>query len=157
MKFRVGMMKEGFAAERTDKFMDMFYEFENHATTEEARVYYEKENLKFSEIANFVLDIPFGWKSLFFHSDDGFYINTFRECAFQKYCLMLDCILPLKNKYEASEIFISPELLEYKKNLEESFVMDLEIDQKQEPDHIFNHGYFIEETISDEDFEDCPF
>lgn len=116
MQFRLGMTKTGFAAERTDKFMDMFYRFENHAPNEELREYFDKENREFSKIANIILEIPFSWKALLFHSDDGFYINTYRENAFQKYCLMLDWIIPFKNRYEATELYFTPELLETKNN-----------------------------------------
>lgn len=82
MQFRLGMTKTGFATERTDKFMDMFYHFENHAPNDELRAYFDKENREFSNIANIMLEIPFSWKALLFHSDDGFYINTYRENAF---------------------------------------------------------------------------
>lgn len=157
MQFRVGMKKGGFAAERTDKFMDMFYEFENHSQNEESREYYDKENREFSKIANAILEIPFSWKTLLFHSDNGFYISTCRENALQKYCLMLDFILPFKDKYEATDIFIAPEILEKKKELEKALSTDLEITNEQEPDLIFSHGHFIETPIEEKLSEDCPF
>lgn len=157
MQFRVGMKKGGFAAERTDKSMDMFYEFENHSQNEESREYFEKENREFSKIANAILEIPFSWKTLLFHSDNGFYISTCRENALQKYCLMLDFILPFKDKYEATEVFIAPEILEKKKELEKALSTDLEISKEQEPDLIFSHGHFIETPIEEDLSEDCPF
>lgn len=157
MQFRVGMEKGGFAAERTDKFMDMFYHFENHAHNEEIYRYFEEQNRKFSEIANIVLDIPFKWKALLFHSEDGVYINTYREYAFQKYCLMLDCIIPLKDQYEATKPFISSELLSRKKDLEIALFTELEISEEQEPDYIFTHGHYIEELVEEETAEECPF
>ena len=157
MQFRLGMTKTGFAAERTDKFMDMFYHFENHAPTEDLREYFDKENREFSKIANIILEIPFSWKALLFHSDDGFYINTYRENAFQKYCLMLDWIIPFKNRYEATELYIAPELLESKKRLEASLSTDLEISKDQEPDLIFTHGHFIGTPVDEESPDECPF
>lgn len=157
MQFRLGMTKTGFAAERTDKFMDMFYHFGNHAPTKDLREYFDKENREFSKIANIMLEIPFSWKALLFHSDDGFYINTYRENAFQKYCLMLDWIIPFKNRYEANELYIAPELLEAKKRLEASLSTDLEISKEQEPDLIFSHGHFIETPIEEELPDECPF
>ena len=157
MQFRLGMIKTGFAAERTDKFMDMFYHFENHAPNDELRAYLDKENREFSKIANIMLEIPFSWKALLFHSDDGFYINTYRENAFQKYCLMLDWIIPFKNRYEATELYVASELLEMKKRLETSLSTDLEISKEQEPDLIFSHGHFIETPMEEELSEECPF
>ena len=149
MQFRLGMTWAGFASERTDKFMDMFYHFENHAPNEELREYFDKENREFSKIANAILEIPFSWKALMFHSDDGFYINTYRENAFQKYCLMLDLIIPFKNRYEATEAYIAPEILETKKQLEASLSTDLKIAEEQESDRIFTHGHFLEPPILD--------
>ena len=58
MQFRVGMTKNGFAAERTDKFMDMFYRFDNHAQSESFRLYLDNENKEFSRIANIILEMP---------------------------------------------------------------------------------------------------
>ncbi|MBD5387245.1 hypothetical protein HDR70_05110 [bacterium] len=157
MQFRVGMKKGGFAAERTDMFMDMFYHFENHAHNEEIYKYFEEQNREFSEIANIVLDIPFKWKALLFHSEDGVYINTYREYAFQKYCLMLDCIIPLKDQYEATKPFISSELLSRKKDLEIALSTELEISEEQESTYIFTHGHFIETPIEEELSDECPF
>ena len=157
MQFRLGMAKTGFAAERTDKFMDMFYHFENHAPTDDLREYFDNENREFSKIANIMLEIPFSWKALLFHSDDGFYINTYRENAFQKYCLMLDWIIPFKNRYEATELYIAPELLETKKRLEATLSTDLEISKEQDPDLIFTHGHFIETPVEEESPDECPF
>lgn len=157
MQFRVGMTKNGFAAERTDKFMDMFYRFDNHAQSESFRLYLDNENKEFSRIANIILEMPFSWKTLLFHSDDGFYINTYREYAFQKYCLMLDCVLPFIDRYEATDIYIAPEILEKKKELEKALSTDLEISKEQEPDLIFSHGHFIEIPKEEDSPEDCPF
>lgn len=157
MQFRVGMKKGGFGAERTDKFMDMFYEFESYSQYEEVRKYFEKENREFSEIANAILEIPFSWKTLLFHSSEGLYINTYREYAFQKFCLMLDIILPFKDKYEATEVFIAPEILEKKKELEIALSVDLEISKEQEPDLVFSHGHYIETPIEEDLPDDCPF
>ncbi len=157
MQFRMGMTKTGFAAERTDKFMDMFYHFENHAPTDDLREYFDNENREFSKIANIMLEIPFSWKALLFHSDDGFYINTYRENAFQKYCLMLDWIIPFKNRYEATELYITSELLETKKQLEASLSTDFEIAKEQESDLIFSHGHFIETPMEEESTAECPF
>lgn len=157
MQFRVGMTKNGFAAERTDKFMDMFYRFDNHAQSESLRLYLDKENREFSRITNIILEMPFSWKTLLFHSDDGFYINTYREYAFQKYCLMLDCVLPFIDIYEATDIYIAPEILEKKKELEKALSTELEISKEQEPDLIFSHGHFIETPMEEDCSEDCPF
>lgn len=157
MRFRVGMDKNGFAANRTDKFLDMSYEFVNQAPDEKTREYYECENLEFSKLANYILDIPFGWKALLFHQEDGVYINTYQEYAFQKYCLLLDFMLPFKDQYEATEMYISPELLDQKRQLETALSTELEISEDEDTKHIFAHGYFIEDSKEEETFDQFPF
>ena len=157
MQFRVGMTKDGFAAEATDKFMDMSYKFDNFAVADDARTYFGKQNLEFSQIANAILDIPFGWKALLFHSEEGFYISTYREYAFQKYCLMLDFMIPLKDQYEATDKYIAPEILEKKKELEEALSTDFEISDGHEPDLIFSHGHFVEAPVAEDSTDDCCF
>lgn len=70
---------------------------------------------------------------------------------------MLDWIIPFKNRYEATELYIAPELLETKKRLEASLSTDLEISKEQEPDLIFTHGHFIETPIDEDSSDECPF
>ncbi len=70
---------------------------------------------------------------------------------------MLDCILPFIDRYEATDIYIAPEILEKKKELEKALSTDLEILKEQEPDLIFSHGHFIETPIEENLSEDCPF
>lgn len=157
MRFKVGMDKSSFAANRTDKFLDMSYEFVNQASDEKTREYYEGENLEFSKLANFILDIPFGWKALLFHQEDGVYINTYREYAFQKYCLMLDFMLPFKDQYAATETYISPKLLEQKRQLETALSTELEISEDEDVKHIFAYGHFIEDSKEQEIFDQFQF
>lgn len=70
---------------------------------------------------------------------------------------MLDWIIPFKNRYEATELYITPELLEPKKRLEASLSTDLEISKEQDPDLIFSHGHFIETPMEEESPDECPF
>lgn len=146
MRFHLGMTKDGFAAEATDKFIDMYYRFDVYASNNYLREYYLQQNREFVKIANLILDIPFQWHALFAHGDEGFYINTYREYAFQKYCLMLDCIIPLKDNFEATERFIAPELLEKKKNFEDAVSMEFDIVEENGPNLIFTHGKYVPGT-----------
>ena len=146
-----------YAIANISKYIALEYWVENHAPNKELREYFDKENQEFSKIAKILLEIPFSWKALLFHSDDGFYINTYRENAFKKYCLMLDWIIPFKNRYEATELYIAPQLIETKKKLEASLSTDLEISKEQDPDLIFTHGHFIETLVEEESPDKYPF
>ena len=70
---------------------------------------------------------------------------------------MLDCIIPLKDQYEATKPFISSELLSCKKDLEIALSTELEISEEQEPDYIFTHGHYIEEPMEEGTTEESPF
>lgn len=145
MQFRIGMKKGGFGEERTDKFIDMFYEFENIAKDKETAEYYDKENREFSRIANAVLEIPFKWNALLFHAEDGFYISTYRRNAFQKFCLMLDCIIPLKDTYEANRNCNPSEMSEMKRYIENELPGRFEVCDKKDSNLIFTAGHYEEE------------
>ena len=70
---------------------------------------------------------------------------------------MLDCIIPLKDQYEATKPFISSELLSGKKDLEIALSTELEISEEQEPDYIFTQGHYIEEPVEEVTTEESPF
>lgn len=70
---------------------------------------------------------------------------------------MLDWIIPFKNRYEATELYIAPQLIETKKKLEASLSTDLEISKEQDPDLIFTHGHFIETLVEEESPDKYPF
>lgn len=103
MQFRIGVKKNGFAAPNPNYFIDITYEFSSLSEDEAERKYYEKENLEFCRYADVLLDIPFRWQAILAHSEGSVFISTKREVAYQKFCLFLDIIIPLKNHYKASE------------------------------------------------------
>ena len=63
--------------------------------------------------------------------------------AAQKYCLMLDVCLPLKDKHEAQAQLITKEMLVQKEKMENILGTKMEIVEPCDPDHPFTHGFFI--------------
>lgn len=142
MRFGIGLYDGAFSAERPDKYIDMFYDFKSLSESEEVKSYYQKQNLEFSKYANAILEAPFHWKSILFHDEDSFYIHTFRNMAFQKFCLMLDCILPLKDLFRAEEPLITSEIMRTKEKLEEVLSSSLEITAEDDSLEVFAKGHF---------------
>ena len=140
MQFRIGVSKNGFSAPRTDKYIDITYNFLPIAEDEKIRQYYIDENLEFCKYADFLLTIPFSWKSLLFHSEDGAYINTMRDYSFQKFCLFLDIMIPLKNYYVSTKPLITNAMQTIIDEMSKSF--DLELKEDEEPNHIFTNGHY---------------
>lgn len=158
MKFVIGLSDGSFAANRPDKFIDMYYQFENLATDTYTKSYYESESKSFAEVANCLLHVPFSYKALLFHGENDFYINLYREYAFQKFCLMLDILIPLISEHKAKEPYIPPHFQEKKKELENLFGSEFEIHQDPSDDLVFSRGRFIEHSEPNEDSdEDAPF
>lgn len=140
MQFRIGVSKNGFAAPNPIKYIDITYDFVSLSHNERIKNYYIDENLEFCKYADFLLDIPFKWKALLFHSEDGAFINTMRDRAFQKFCLFLDIMIPLKNEYTASKTLITDSMKSVLDDLKDSF--DFEVEENQEPNYIFTHGHY---------------
>lgn len=159
MYFRVGMSKESFAFNSIGTHMTLEYYFKNISKDRRSRSYFKKENKKFIKFANIMLEITFSWETLFIRSEDDFSIICSIESVFQKFCLMLDFIIPYKDQYQATNPYLTPEQYNAKKKLESSLSTKLKLSEKQAPELIFTYGHFFEEHIAQESKpnEDLPF
>ena len=95
--------------------MDMSYSFESISNNSEVKEYYDNENVEFCKTANVVMDLLTTWKALHFYGENNIYINTYRKHAFQKFCLLLDCLLSLKDGHEAKKLLITSDIRKKKK------------------------------------------
>ena len=157
MKFCIGLYDGIFREVRSDAYIYMFYEFKSLSGSEEVKSYYQKQNLEFLKHVNALLEAPFYWKSLLFHGDDNFYIRTFRYRAFQKFCLMLDCVLPLKDLFRADEPLITSEMMRTKEKLENALPFHLEITPDDDSLKVFSKGHFKSRIHSKENYEEFHF
>lgn len=157
MRFRLGLTKTSFAANAPDKFMDMSYSFESISNNSEVKEYYDNENVEFCKTANVVMDLLTTWKALHFYGENNVYINTYRKHAFQKFCLLLDCLLSLKDGHEAKKLLITSDIRKKKEKLEAILGTEMIITEDEDDKHIFANGHFYsDQIIIDEDI-DCPF
>lgn len=166
MSFRIGCKKDSFCAPAYDKYIDCSYVFTPLSGNIEVYEYYKEQNIEFCKLTNLMLSAVCNWKSLFFHSDDGLYISVERPLGFQKFCLMLDVALALKNDFKPEKPLITTNMNRQKKELEASLGVPLEFAEEDNDKLIFTNGHFktdqgdgsykkFDDDISD-DIE-CPF
>lgn len=160
MTFKVGLEIGGFDPETTGDWFECIYEFRTTTSDNEVKEYFINEQKEFYKVASSILDAV-SYKMLFFHGDDknSFSIVVEKEYTLQKFCLMLDILLPLKNKYEASHQLITKNILMQKEAMEKLLDTKMEIVESNEPEFPFTHGSFI--SFEDEQemicYDDCPF
>lgn len=142
MRFQIGCKMDSFCAPAYDKYIDCSYRFQLLTNDTEVGEYYRKQNIEYCKLANAILDIACNWKALFFHSDDGLYISTERQLGFQKYCLMLDFALALKNDYAASEPLLPSSMMQQKSELESLMGSSFEVVFDEVQKSIFTKGKF---------------
>lgn len=143
IKFRIGMEDTCFGSERSDLFIDMWYEFKSISSSETLRVYYDKENEEFCEYANLLVQVPMSWNALHFNSINSVYISCYKEYALQKFYLLLDLLIPLLKRYSTTEGVIDETMLDHIHGLEELMDTEFEILENEEPTIIFGNGHFI--------------
>ena len=143
LMFRIGMENGCFGAERPDLFIDMWYEFKSISSSETLKAYYDKENEEFCQYANMLVDVPMSWNALHFNSINSVYISCNKEYALQKFCLLLDLLIPLLKRYNTTEGVIDETLIDHIHGLEELLDTEFEIEENEEPTIIFGNGHFI--------------
>lgn len=141
--FRIGMENGCFGAERSDLFIDMWYEFRSISSSETLKAYYDKENEEFCQYANMLVDVPMSWNALHFNSINSVYISCYKEYALQKFCLLLDLLIPLLKRYCTTEGVFDETMLKHIHGLEELMETDFEIMENDEPTVLFGKGHFI--------------
>ena len=159
LAFKLGMQDNGFDKDMSGKWFECIYDYTCVSSEAEIENYFTEEQQQICKIASTILDM-ISYKMLFFYGDENkhFGIIVKEDWACEKFCQMLDVMLPLFYKHQANEQLITNDMLEQKKKLENLLQTSMEIVENKEPDFIFRHGHYIEKP---EDpniaFGECPF
>lgn len=159
LSFKLGMQDNGFDEGMTGSWFESCYDFTCIAKDSDVVEYYSREQMQICKAGSAILDM-IGYKMLFFYGEGNksFGIIVDEDWAVEKFCLMLDVMLPLFYKHEATRPLITKGILEKKKQLEGMLGTPMEIVESKEPDYIFRNGKYVEKS---EDpnimLEDLPF
>lgn len=159
LAFRLGMQDDGFDQDMSGKWFECIYDYTCVSSDPDVEEYYNKEQMQICEIASNILDM-ISYKMLFFYGEENkhFGIIVEKDWAVEKFCQMLDIMLPLFYKHQTAEFLITNDMLEQKKKLENLLQSPMEFVENKEPDYIFRHGHYIEKQDDPNmTFEDCPF
>ena len=109
-------------------------------------------------MASTILDI-ISYNALFAYDRENTALTLLvkREWALQKYCQMLDVVLPVLFKHEASKPLVTKEFIAKKEQLEAAFNTKMDIVEDSDSKYIFDNGEFRSKsedpnTIYNEDF-----
>lgn len=160
MTFKIGFDENGFDPDVSGRWFTCEYHFHILACDREIRDYYVDEQKQCCRIASTVLDL-ISYNSLFAYDREYESLTLLVEekWAFQKYCQLLDVVLPIIFKYEASKALVTKKTLEQKAQLETMLNTQMEIVEDDESKLIFDKGHFLSlpedpNTIYN---DDCPF
>lgn len=144
MYFKVGFDENGFDPDVSGEWLSCEYQFLIHAKDSEVRDYYTEEQKQCCRIASSILDMT-SYNSLFAYDQEDKVLTVLveRRWAFQKYCLMLDILLPIIFKYEASKPLVTTNALEQKTRLEAILNTSMDIVEDNDDKYIFAKGCFI--------------
>lgn len=158
MTFKVGFNENGFDPDVSGEWLTCEYNFYIRSTDSEVSDYYLNEQKQCCKLASTILDI-ISYNALFAYDQEDMALTFLvkREWAFQKYCQMLDVLLPVIFKHEASKPLVTKSTLEQKVKLESLLNTSMEIVEDTDSKHIFDHGEFLAKpedpnTIYNEDF-----
>lgn len=160
MIFSIGTEENGFDPEISGEWMECEYYFNILTSEEEIKAYLETEHSQFCRIASTILDF-INYKSLFAYGEDdkNFVIVVSSDWAFQKFCLLLDVMMPLRYRHKADKSLVTRAILDQKANIEKLLGSELEIMEDEDSRLVFNHGHFleVEEPIHISYLGNCPF
>lgn len=140
--FTLGFVGENFDPDISSDWFSIDYQFEILTPDPEVADYYRAEHKECSGTAAEILDI-ISYKAMFVYGDDThFGMIVKRPWPFQKYCLMLDIMIPMLIKYKASKPLVTTTDLELKSHLESFLNTSLEITESPDPTYIFTFGHF---------------
>lgn len=144
MTFKVGFDTNGFDPDVSGEWFSCEYNFKIHSSNQEVSDYYMSEQKECCKLASTILDI-ISYNSIFAYDqeDTALTLLVKREWAFQKYCQMLDVVLSVLFKHEASKPFITKDFLAQKEQLEAIFKTKMDIDEDSASKYIFNNGEFL--------------
>lgn len=144
MTFKVGFNENGFDSDVTGEWLTCEYNFKIYSSNQEIRDYYLNEQKQCCKLASTILDI-ISHNALFAYDqeDEALTLLVERQWAFQKYCLLLDVMLPIIFKYEASKPLVTKDVLEQKAKLEILLNTSMEIVEGMDGKHLFAKGRFL--------------
>lgn len=139
LAFKLGMQDNGFDQDMSGKWFECIYNYTCVSSEPDVEEYYNKEQMQICEIASNILYM-ISYKMLFFYGEENkhFGIIVEKDWAVEKFCQMLDIMLPLFYKHQVESPLITNEILEQKKKLENLLQSPMEIVDNKEPDYIFN-------------------
>lgn len=144
MTFKVGFNENGFDPDVSGEWLTCEYNFYIRSTESDVSHYYANEQKQCCKLASTILDI-ISYNALFAYDQDDMALTFLvkRNWAFQKYCQMLDIVLPVIFKHEASKPLVTKSTLEQKAKLESLLNTSMEIVGDSDSKHIFDHGKFL--------------
>ena len=146
MTFKVGFDTNSFDPDVSGEWFTCEYKFDIRSNDKEVSDYYVNEQMQCCKTVSAILDI-ISYNSLFaFDMDDeALTLLVKREWAFQKYCQLLDVVLPVLFKHEASKPLVPPSVLEQKAQLEAILNTKMEVVEGTDSKYIFDKGEFLSE------------
>lgn len=160
MTFKVGFNDNGFDPDVSSEWFTCEYDFNIRTQEDDIKDYYLSEQKEFCKTASVILDWT-SYNSFFAYDDDLTALTLFvsQKWAFQKYCLMLDVMIPLLLKYEVSKPLMTKNVLVQKAKLESLLHTEMEIVEDSDSKHIFDKGEFITKLEDSNTIftEDMPF
>lgn len=144
MCFKVGFNENGFDPDVSGEWLSCEYQFHIRAKDNEVRDYYIEEQKQCCRIASTILDMT-SYNALFAYDqeDEALTLLIERRWAFQKYCLILDILLPIIFKYEASKPLVTTDMLDQKSKLEAILNTSMDIVEDNDDKYIFTKGSFL--------------
>lgn len=124
--------------------LDINCVFELTAKDEVLCNYLYEQNRKFLSSHYNSLPYIFSYNSCLYQWDNGFQIGTKRKYGFQKYCLMLDIMIPLMDFYEAPFPPHTQQFLQENKVLEQFLSSpDFEVVEDSTPYYLYREGKWV--------------
>lgn len=159
LTYKLGMHVNGFDQDMSGRWFDCCYDFTCISSEPDVAKYYTDEQVQICEIVSTILDM-ISYNMLFFYGDEKKYFGIIveKDWALEKFCLMLDVMIPLFYKHKVTKPLITKYILELKKQLESMLGSPMEIVDSKEPDYIFRNGHYIEKyEYPNIICEDCSF
>ncbi len=148
--FSVGLRDGSFSLPNIYKYLDIEFEVENLAESEEVRKYMDDTISDFLAFTKAYMQIAFSYHALFASSDTGFFVIVERQWAFNKFCLLLDLFSGLAESYQSEEPLVTPVIRDVISVFEET-LGGIELTQEDDSLRIFAHGKYKTTTIDDDD------
>lgn len=145
MTFKVGIGENGFDPDISGEWFFCEYKFDLRTSDTEIRDFYMPEQEVCCKTASAILDM-IDYNSLFAYDETNTALTLLveREWAFQKYCLILDVLIPILFKHESEKPFIPNSVMEQKVKLEALLNTTMEVVGDKDSKLVFNQGQFLQ-------------